>query len=107
MPCEKLKCGHCKETGWIPDQCGKPEHYYCIYCKLKEDSDETDIEFGTMMDERDKLLAALKQVMDIVEIGKEYTDRGVEDPYGAGMRLHDIWGVVAGALRKPDLGIER
>ena len=58
MTCKLQKCGHC-DSLVADDHCGKPEHRYCSYCKLKEASDDSDT-WGSYL--HDAIEAALKEL---------------------------------------------
>jgi hypothetical protein len=72
MPCEMMKCGHCKSLE-VDDQCGRPEHRYCIFCSIKESSDETEAWAGNMYDAIEEALKDSRLPAELAEILKKAT----------------------------------
>ena len=66
MTCELQKCGHCKSLE-EDDQCGRPEHRFCMYCALKSTSDDSDTWASKL---HDAIEAALKE-LEAVYAGHE------------------------------------
>lgn len=67
MPCEMMKCGHCKSLE-EDDHCGLPEHRYCIFCHIKTCSDESDIWAGKMYDAIEVVLKDSRLPLDLADI---------------------------------------
>lgn len=64
MACKLQKCGHC-DSLQEDDQCGLPEHRYCMFCHTKEASDESDAWASRMYD---AVTSALKE-LDVQQAG--------------------------------------
>jgi hypothetical protein len=67
MPCETMKCGHCKSLQ-VDDQCGKPEHRFCIFCDMKKAGDESEEWGGRMSDAIETVLKDPRLPVDLAEV---------------------------------------
>lgn len=66
MSCEKLKCGHpacCEED----DQCGLPEHRYCLMCQAVDDAKSWEESYEAMEKVTEGLRELLGKVMDRIK----------------------------------------
>ena len=88
MACETQACGHCKSLE-EDDQCGLPEHRYCILCQLKKCSDESDTDCA-------RAVVALREIVEKLESLFGLPHLQEEDGF-----CSDLWGVAKRGLGEP------
>jgi len=65
-----MKCGHCRSLE-EDDQCGLPEHLYCIFCHMKKCGDDSEAWAEKMYDAIEIALKDPRLPSDLAEILKK------------------------------------